>query len=49
MVRFPKSDGPIWADELQRLIFKYRMFQFPIPEVWFLLTSFQRLVFRGQV
>jgi hypothetical protein len=37
-----KPDGPIWADELQWLVSKYRMFQF-------LLTSFQRLVFWGQV
>jgi hypothetical protein len=21
-----KSDGPVWADELQRLVFKYQMF-----------------------
>jgi hypothetical protein len=37
-----KPDGSIWADELQRLVLKYRMFQF-------LLASFQRLVFGGQV
>jgi hypothetical protein len=37
-----KPNGPVWTDELQHLIFKYRMFQF-------LLASFQRLVFRGQV
>jgi hypothetical protein len=23
-----KLDGPVWADELQRLVSKYRMFQF---------------------
>jgi hypothetical protein len=28
MVRFPKLEGPVWADELQRLVFKYRMFRF---------------------
>jgi hypothetical protein len=33
MVRFPKSEGPVWTDELQRLVFKYRMFQFPKLDV----------------
>jgi hypothetical protein len=33
MVRFPKSDGLVWADELQRLVSKYRMFQFLKPDV----------------
>jgi hypothetical protein len=28
-----KPDGPIWADELQRLVFKYRMFRFSKPDV----------------
>jgi hypothetical protein len=28
MIRFPKPEGPVWADELQRLVFKYRMFWF---------------------
>jgi hypothetical protein len=28
-----KLDGPVLADELQRLVFKYRMFQFPKPDV----------------
>jgi hypothetical protein len=37
-----KPNGPVWTDELQHLIFKYRMFRF-------LLASFQRLGFRGQV
>jgi hypothetical protein len=37
-----KMDGPVWTDELQRLVFKYWMFQF-------LLASFQRLVFGRQV
>jgi hypothetical protein len=42
MVRFPKLEGSVWVDELQGLVFKYWMF-------WFLLASFQRLVFGGQV
>jgi hypothetical protein len=33
MVRFPKLEGPIWADELQRLVFKYQMFRFLKPDV----------------
>jgi hypothetical protein len=33
MVRFPKSEGPVWTDELKRLVFKYRMFQFPKLDV----------------
>jgi hypothetical protein len=33
MVRFPKPDPPVWADELQRLVSKYRMFQFLKPDV----------------
>jgi hypothetical protein len=33
MVRFPKSEGLVWADELQWLVFKYRMFQFPKLDV----------------
>jgi hypothetical protein len=28
MVQFPKPEGPIWADELQWLVFKYQMFRF---------------------
>jgi hypothetical protein len=28
MVRFSKPEGPVWADELQRLVFKHRMFRF---------------------
>jgi hypothetical protein len=40
MIHFPKPEGPVWADELQRLFFKYRMFQFLLP-------SFQWLVFGG--
>jgi hypothetical protein len=28
MVWFLKPEGPVWADELQRLVFKYRMFRF---------------------
>jgi hypothetical protein len=28
-----KLDGPVWADELQRLVFKYRMFWFLKPDV----------------
>jgi hypothetical protein len=28
MVQFPKPEGLVWADELQRLVFKYRMFSF---------------------
>jgi hypothetical protein len=40
MVQFPKPEGPVWAVELQRLFFKYRMFQFLLP-------SFQWLVFGG--
>jgi hypothetical protein len=28
MVRFPKPEGPVWTDELQQLVFKYRMFRF---------------------
>jgi hypothetical protein len=42
MVRFPKPEGLAWANELQRLVFKYRVFRF-------LLASFQWLVFGGQV
>jgi hypothetical protein len=42
MVQFSKSEGPVWADELQRLVFEYRMFRF-------LLASFQWLVFSRQV
>jgi hypothetical protein len=41
MVQFPKLKGLVWADELQRLVFKYRMFQF-------LLASFKRLVWGGE-
>jgi hypothetical protein len=37
MVRFPKLEVSVWADELQWLVFKYRMFRF-------LLASFQWLV-----
>jgi hypothetical protein len=33
MVRFPKPEGPVWADELQLLVFKYRMFWFPKLDV----------------
>jgi hypothetical protein len=33
MVRFPKPEGLVWADELQRLVFQYRMFRFPKPDV----------------
>jgi hypothetical protein len=40
MVRFSKPKASIWADELQRLVSKYRMFRF-------LLASFQQLVFGG--
>jgi hypothetical protein len=40
MVCFPKLEDLVWIDELQRLVFKYRMFQF-------LLASFQRLVLGG--
>jgi hypothetical protein len=35
MVRFPKLEGPFWADELQRLVFKYRMFRFPKLDILF--------------
>jgi hypothetical protein len=28
-----KSDGPVWADEVQWLVFKYRMFRFSKPNV----------------
>jgi hypothetical protein len=40
-----KSDGPVWADELQRLVFKYQMFRFSKPDVldftgYFSTTSF---------
>jgi hypothetical protein len=28
-----KPDGPVWADELQRLVYKYRMFQFPKMDI----------------
>jgi hypothetical protein len=28
-----KPDGPVWADELQRLVFKYRMFRFPKQDI----------------
>jgi hypothetical protein len=33
MIRFPKPKGLVWADELQRLIFKYQMFWFSKPNV----------------
>jgi hypothetical protein len=33
MVRFPKPDGPVLADELQRLYFNFRMFRFAKPDV----------------
>jgi hypothetical protein len=33
MVRFPKPEGPVLADELQRLYFKFRMFRFAKPDV----------------
>jgi hypothetical protein len=33
MIWFPKPEGPVWADELQQLVFKYRMFRFPKPDV----------------
>jgi hypothetical protein len=42
MIQFPKPEGLVCVDELQRLVFKYRMFRF-------LLASFQQLVFWGQV
>jgi hypothetical protein len=29
MIWFSKSEGPVWTDKLQRLVFKYRMFRFP--------------------
>jgi hypothetical protein len=40
-----KTDGLIWADELQQLVFKYRMFRFPKSDVsvftaWFSTASF---------
>jgi hypothetical protein len=28
-----KLDGPVWADELQQLVSKYRMFRFPKLDV----------------
>jgi hypothetical protein len=28
-----KPNGPVWADELQWLVFKYRIFRFPKPDV----------------
>jgi hypothetical protein len=28
-----KLDGPVWADELQRLVLKYLMFRFSKPDV----------------
>jgi hypothetical protein len=28
-----KPDGPVWADKLQRLVLKYRMFRFPKLDV----------------
>jgi hypothetical protein len=28
-----KLDGPVWADELQRLVLKYQMFRFLKPDV----------------
>jgi hypothetical protein len=28
-----KLDGLVWADELQRLVFEYRMFRFSKPDV----------------
>jgi hypothetical protein len=45
MVQFPKLEGPVWADELQRLVFKYQMFRFSKPDVldftgYFSTTSF---------
>jgi hypothetical protein len=49
MVQFPKLEGPVWADELQWLVSKYRMFQLQNRMFQFLLASFQRLVFGGQV
>jgi hypothetical protein len=51
MVRFPKPEGPVWADELQLLVLKYWMFRFTKLDVliFFFLASFQRLVFGGQV
>jgi hypothetical protein len=33
MIRFPKPEGLIWADGLQQLVFKYRVFQFLKPDV----------------
>jgi hypothetical protein len=33
MVQFPKPEGPVWADELQRLVSKYQMFQFSKSDV----------------
>jgi hypothetical protein len=33
MIRFPKPEGPVLADELQRLYFKFRMFRFAKPDV----------------
>jgi hypothetical protein len=45
MVPFPKPESLVWADELQRLVFKYRIFRFPKPDAliftgWFSMTSF---------
>jgi hypothetical protein len=33
MFWFFKSEGPVWPDELQRLVSKYRMFRYPKSDV----------------
>jgi hypothetical protein len=38
-----KPDGPVWTDELQWRVFKYRMFQFSKPDI----SDFYWLVFNG--
>jgi hypothetical protein len=49
MIWFPKLEDPVWTDELEWLVSKYRMFDFQNRMFRFLLASFQRLVFGGQV
>jgi hypothetical protein len=47
MVRFTKPEGPVWADDLQRLVFKYQMFQFPTLDVLVFTGLFPRASFWG--
>jgi hypothetical protein len=42
-----KLDGPVWAEEIQWLVFKCRMFQFPKPDVSVFTGQFPMASFWG--